>query len=171
MRRPLAVLALALLAAPLHAGDRLPVRVQTDTYRVRFPDDPEEESKKLAVGSGQSVPVVSRRATDPKSKAVFSVTVADYPPAFAEVPAKKLLDGVRDGLKGKDGRVNAEEETTIGPDRHPGRAVRIEAGKNTVRARLYLVGTRLYQVTVAGATKGFPEDASTEFFAAFEPAR
>jgi hypothetical protein len=171
MRRPLAVLALALLAAPLHAGDPLPVRVQADTYRARFPDDPEEESKKLAVGAGQSVPVVGRRATDPKSGAVFAVTVADYPPAFAEVPAEKLLDGVRDGLKGKDGKVKAEEERTLGPEKHPGRAVRIEAGKNTVRARLFLVGTRLYQVTVAGATKTFPEKASDEFFAAFEPTR
>src|SRR5205085_1948419 len=98
----------------------------------------------LAVGGGRTVPVTTHRATDLKSGAVFSVSVAEYPSAFAEVPADKVLDGVRDGLKGKDGKVKVDERLKGWSG---GRAVQVEAGRNTIHARLVLVGSRLFQVT------------------------
>ena len=162
--RPLLVL--LLVAAPATAADLLPFKSQAERWVARFPAQPTPDSKELAIGGSRSVPLVMHSAKDPKSQAVFSITVAEYPPAFAEVPAATLLDGVRDGLKGKDGKVTAEKPLK-GP--HPGRAVRIEAGRNTVRSRLVLVGTRLYQVTVAGSTRSFPDELSEEFFASFEP--
>ena len=163
--RPL--LALAVLAAPLAAAD-LTHKSDSATFTARFPTEPRLDEKDLVIGAGRSAWVAVHRATDPKSGAEFSVTVADYPAAFAEVPAATLLDGVRDGLKGKDGRIVNEEPMT-GP--HPGRAVRIEAGQNTIRTRLVLVGTRLFQVTVVGKTRSFPEKLSLDFYAGFEPKR
>ncbi len=158
--RPL--LALALFAAPVTAADPLPVKLLTDTFRVRMPGEPDIDAKELAVGGGRSVPVATHKATDPKSQAVFSVTVADYPSAFADVPADTLLDGVRDGLKGKDGKIKRE-------DRKGGRTLQIEAGRNVIHARLVLVGSRLFQVTVAGPGKSFPEKTAREFLDSFEP--
>lgn len=163
--RPL--LALAVLAAPLAAAD-LTHGSDSSSFTARFPAEPRLDEKDLVIGGGRSAWVAIHRATDPKSGAEFSVTVADYPAAFAEVPADTLLDGVRDGLKGKDGKVRAEERMR-GP--YPGRAVRIEAGSNTVRTRLVLVGTRLFQVTVTGKTSKFPEKLSEEFYASFQPKR
>lgn len=171
MRRPLLALAFALAAGPLHAADLLPYKSDSATFRARFPAPPETDTKELAVGGARTVPIVTHQAADPKSKAVFSVTVAEYPPLFAEVPADTLLDGVQDGLKGKDGRVKPEKPVGAVPPGVFGRAVRIEAGRNVVRARLYLVGTRLIQVTVAGTSKNYPEKAADEFFAGFEPVR
>ena len=57
-----------------------------------------------------------------------------------------------DGLKGRDGTVKAEEWFFYRSEKMPVRAVRIEAGKNQLRTRLYLRGSRLLQVTVAGPT-------------------
>ena len=159
--RPL--LAVALFAAPAVAADPLPTKLQTDTFRVRLPAEPDIDAKELAVGGGRSVPVSTYKATDPKSGAVFSVSVAEYPPAFTEVPADTLLDGVRDGLKGKDGKVKREDRSK------GGRTVVIEAGRNLMHARLLLVGTRLFQVTVAGPAKTFPEKTAQQFLDGFEP--
>lgn len=161
--RTLAVLLLA--AAPAFADDRLVHKSDSGSFKCLFPSPAEQDGKELAVGGDRTVPVWTHRAKNPTDH-VFSVTVAEYPPAFAEVPADTVLDGARDGLKGKDGKVKAEERMK-GP--YPGRAVRIEAGKNTVRTRLILVGSRLYQVTVTGSTKNFPEKMSEAFFASFEP--
>lgn len=153
---------LSLAAADLtHSAD-------SASFTARFPAPPKLDEKDLVIGGGRSAWVATHRATDSKSGAEFSVTVADYPAAFAEVSPQTLLDGVRDGLKGKDGKVKAEEPLK-GP--YPGRAVRIEAGSNTIRTRLVLVGTRLFQVTVVGKTRSFPEKLSEEFYASFEPKR
>ena len=162
--RTLAVL--LLVAAPALADDKLVHKSDSGSFKCLFPAEPESDGKELAVGAERTVPVWTHRAK--ANDWVYSVTVAEYPAVFAEVPADTLLDGARDGLKGKDGKVKAEEKMK-GP--YPGRAVRIEAGKNTVRSRLVLGGSRLYQVTVAGPTKNFPEKTSEAFFNSFEPAR
>ena len=158
-------LALALLLAAPAAAD-LTHPSDSGSFRARFPAPPTLDEKELAVGASRTVPVAAHRATDPKTGCVFAVTVAEYPPAFAEVPAETLLDGVRDGLKGRDGKLKSEEKLR-GP--HPGRTLRIEAGRNLVRARLVVAGSRLFQVTVAGPAHGFPDKLADEFFAGFEP--
>jgi hypothetical protein len=163
--RPL--VAVLLVAAPLAAAD-LVHSADSGSFKAKFPAPPRLDEKDLVIGGGRSAWVATHRATDPKSGAEFSVTVADYPAAFAEVPPQTLLDGVRDGLKGKDGKVVAERPLD-GP--LPGWAVRIEAGQNTIRTRLVLVGSRLFQVTVVAKTNKFPDKLSEEFYASFEPKR
>ncbi len=155
--------AVVLLAAPLVAlADNLPYKSDSSSFRIRFPAPPEMEGKELAVGADRTVPIWSHRASDPKSHALFSVTVAEYPPAFAELSREVILDGVRDGLKGKDGRIKRDER------KNGERFVQIEAGRNVVHARLVLVGSKLFQVTVAGPSRGFPDKLAREFLDAFE---
>ena len=99
-----------------------------------------------------------------------SVSYADYPETFRTVAAKQLLDGVRDGLKGTDGKVVAEDETTVGSgdSKVVGRSIRIEAGNNAIRVRVFLVENRLYQVMVAGTKAAVDANTADEFLKSFD---
>ena len=99
---------------------------------------------------------------------MFAVTFADYPEAYRDVPAKVILDGVRDGLKGKDGKVEHDDDAALGPDKVPGRAVKVVAGSRVVRARVFLHGTRLYEVMVTGPKDAVATKAADEFLKSFE---
>ena len=151
------------LAAP-------PVVFQSDAgrYAAAFPGKPRTETKELSTGPGRrAVPVTTDKVDDP-SGAVFAVTVADYPESFRDVTPKAVLDGVRDGLKGPDGKLLTDGELTVGEAKHPGRELVIEAGRNLIRARVYLVGTRLYQVTVTGPKGEAGGRRGDEFLKSFE---
>ena len=139
-------------------------------FRVKMPRDPDLDRKELATGPGgvQSVPVTTVRSSS--GKLVYAVSYADYPDTFRAVPAKTLLDGVRNGLKGTDGKVVKDEETTLGTGEKKvsGREFRVEAGNNAVRARAFLVETRLYQVMVTGPKSSVDSKSTDEFFRSFE---
>jgi hypothetical protein len=98
---------------------------------------------------------------------VLAVTFADYPETFLGVSAKKVLDGVRDGMKGKDGVVKKDEDIKLDGN-FPGRELRIEAGKRVIRARVFLTGTRLYQVMVTGEKQAADGKMADDFFKSFE---
>lgn len=83
----------------------------------------------------------------------------------------KLLNGVRDGLKGKDGILTRDKLTTFGDEKLPAREVTVEAGrnaKNSIRALLILSGNRLYQVMVTGSKDAVGKKPAEEFFKSFE---
>ena len=137
-------------------------------FRVKFPGKPKVDSKELASGPGgvQPIPVTTERVEGP-SGVVFAVTFADYPDTFLGVKAKTVLDGVRDGMKGKDGVVKEDKEVALGGTT-PGREIRIEAGKKVIRARVFLAGTRLYQVMVTGDRQPADGKSADEFLRSFE---
>jgi hypothetical protein len=171
-----AVLVLILAAVPALAQDRGNTRLLDFTtvdgrFKARMPRGADSDTKELATGPGgiQAVPVTTVRATGP-DRAVYAVTYADYPESFRSVAAKALLDGVRDGLKGTDGKVVQDEETTAraGTETITGRAFRIEAGSNVVRARVFLVENRLYQVMVTGKKSAVDRATADEFLKSFE---
>lgn len=143
---------------------------ESGRFRVKFPSKPRLDTKDLATGkSGISpVTVVTERA-ETRQDVVLAVVYADYPDEFKHVPAQKILDGVRDGLKGKDGRVVSDAEVQFAdPTQTSYRQIRIEAGRNVIRVRLYLVGSRLYQVLVIGDTRHVSSAECEEFFNTFE---
>jgi hypothetical protein len=142
-----------------------PYESSENQYRVAFPKDPTVTSKKLATAAGP-LPVHTARAEASKDL-VLSVTVTTYPESFLDVTPSKLLDGVRDGLKGADGTVKADKEITFGDGKHPARDVTVEAGKTTIRAKLILVDRRLYQVMLTGS-KDKVAAAEDEFLKSFE---
>ena len=166
---------LACLALVLAVADDpiSPTTSPVGRYTVRFPRLPKTDTKELAVGNGVTVPVVTAKA-DGKDGLVFAVVYADYPPEFREVSADKLLAGVRDGLKGKDGILTRDKPITFGADKLPAREVTVEAGKNAhnaVRAVLVLSGQRLYQVMVTGPKDAVGKKPADEFFKSFELTR
>lgn len=175
MTRTLALAAVVLTAlAPAAWADRdreLKLEEYTSDagkFRVKFPGKPRVDSKELASGPGgvQAIPVTTERV-EGHNGVVFAVTFADYPDTFLGVKAKTVLDGVRDGMKGKDGVVREDREVTLGGT-IPGRELRIEAGKRVIRARVFLTGTRLYQVMVTGERQPADGKSADEFLRSFE---
>jgi hypothetical protein len=86
----------------------------------------------------------------------YAVAYADLPIPVGESTAQTemRLDAARDGMiKNINGKLTGESRVMLNGT-HRGREVRATltaAGKNgTLRARIYLVGTRLYQVAVVG---------------------
>ena len=174
MRFPRAVapLALLLLATPAYA-DKEPrledYQSEAGRFKVRMPVGPRKvDSKELATGKGKQSIAVTTEKVDVPGGAVFAVTYADYPKSFEEVAPKTILDGVRDGLKGTDGKVTRDDETTLGTDKISGRDLRIEAGKNVIRARVFLADNRLYQVMVTGGKDAVSTKFADEFLKSFE---
>ncbi len=137
-------------------------------FRAAFPGPPRVETTTLATAAG-AVHVTTEKAEGGKDL-YLAVTFADYPDGFDAVAAKTLLDGVRDGLKGTDGRVTKDDETTLGPAGSglAGRDIRVDAGKNAVRVRAYVDGKRLYQVMVTGTRDTVTGKTAEAFLASFE---
>lgn len=172
MTRLLAALALATFVSTAWADKDREPRLESYTsgsgkFRVKLPGRPKVESKDLATGPGgvQPVPMTTERVEGP-DKVMYSVVFADYPDTFQSVNAKTVLDGVRDGMKGKDGQVKEDREILLG--KTPGRELRIEAGRKVIRARIYLVGTRLYQVMANGERSAIDGKGVDEFLRSFE---
>lgn len=171
----LVLLACTLFALTAGTGltqERAPELYQSDQgkFRVAFPERPKIDTKDLATGKAGAavVSVVTERAEAP-NRAILAVIYADYPDEFKTVPAKKLLDAARDGLKGKDGKLRMEKEVTLkNSPASSYRDLRIEAGSNVIRVRLYLVGTRLYQVMVTGDRKTTTNTVCDTFLDSFE---
>lgn len=175
MTRTLALAALAVIALTpaAWAGKDKEPRLEEYTsdagkFRVKFPGKPRADSKELASGPGgvQAIPVTTERVEGPNG-VIFAVTFADYPDTFLGVKAGTVLDGVRDGMKGKDGVVKEYKEITLGGT-IPGREIRIEAGKKVIRAKVFLAGTRLYQVMVTGDRQPADGKSADEFLRSFE---
>jgi hypothetical protein len=171
--RRLALVAVLLAAAPALAQRNPRMdwhESEAGRFKVRLPGKPKAEAKELALGTGgQSVTITTERADGPRDT-VFAVTYADYPESYRQVPAKAILDGVRDGLKGTDGKVTEDKVVFLGDsaDKLPGREFRVVAGSRTIRARVFLKGTRLYQVMATGVGDRLPTKLVDDFFDSFE---
>src|SRR5688572_19995383 len=125
------LVAVAALIAVVPAYAQRTVRLtqhesEAGKFRVKLPEKPDSDTKELALGTGgQTVQVTTERADGPDNS-VFAVTFADYPESYRQVPIKTVLDGVRDGLKGTDGRIDKDSEVFLGdgPDKLAGREFR-----------------------------------------------
>lgn len=137
-------------------------------YRAVFPGKPSEDSKEIATPSG-NVPTTTERA-DAGRELMLAITFADYPEGFKDLTAKTILDGVRDGLKGVDGKVASDAEVTLMRDgeKFDGRELKIEAGSKAIRCRTFLVGRRLYQVMATGTKSAVGSKLADDFLKSFE---
>lgn len=134
-------------------------------FKVRFPGKPEEKSQKAKTPLGELTVYTATYATP--DGGVYLVSHVDYPPTAAADHAT-LLDGARDGLKGKDGKVVADGPVPHAPDKAAGREVVIDKGKVQLRYRLYLKDSRLYQVGTVGTGGFVTGKAASEFLDSFE---
>jgi hypothetical protein len=149
--RLLLAAALLFLAAPAAAqpkGEKY--SPEGGRFTVRFPGKPKESPKTLDSPVGDLKVFIATYALADGS--VFMVSYTDFPEATVKPEnTKTLFDGVRDKLKEKDGKIIADAEVEVGPDKLPGRDIEIEKGKQRMRFRVVLRGVRLYQVAAIGS--------------------
>ena len=117
-------------------------------FRVAMPGKPTKGRDVLTTAAGP-LEGVNYVYTTPDQRGAYGIDYVDYP---AEVVRRndpeRILEAARDGLVGKlRGRVRDERRVSL--EGQPGRAVELAlADGRVVRAQLYLVGQRQYQLVV-----------------------
>ena len=137
-------------------------------FSVALPGKPAEKKSKAKVGDGEAdlhLFTVSHKGS------AFIVTYSDYPKDKIGADREKFVaDRVEANVAGLKGKVLSNEKLTLGKDKHPGREARVELGekKQLYRARVYLVGTRVYQVVVLGPDEFVKGKEVDDYFASFK---
>lgn len=117
-------------------------------FRVTMPGKPTKGHDVLTTAAGP-LDSVNYVYTTPDQRVAYGIDYVDYPPdVVRRNDPDRILEAARDGLVGKlRGRVR--DERRIDLEGQPGRAVELALGDGRfVRARLYLVGQRQYQLVV-----------------------
>lgn len=173
MSRASTAVCLLLLTTSACAGERKPPKyTHTSTeqgFSVGLPGKPRTSDRKVATVAGTLDVHIMRY--DGVSDVVMSVTRTDYPTEFAAVEPAKMFAEMLKEMKGADGKVTDEKEVTLGTEKHPGRQWRIEANKQIIRVRVYLVGTRLFQVMATGSKESVAGPYIEDLFDTFELAK
>ena len=129
-------------------------------FKVQMPGTPKEE---MPFAAGVSVKVYSVQETN----GVYSVAFADLPLLTKETTGQiqARLDGARDGMVKKANATLTSAPSITLRGAHPGREVNADlpAQKGILRAKVYLVDKRLYQVMVVG-TKSWATSADATKF-------
>lgn len=138
-------------------------------FKVQMPGSPKEESQSAKAPTGETMNL--NVASVQQKDGVYVVMWSDLPiPAGeSEKDIQTRLDGSRDGaLRNINGKLTDEKKITIG-DKHPGRDIQADLpnGKGSLRARIYLVGTRLYQVMVVGTSSWVSSADALKFLDSF----
>lgn len=166
----LGVIASLMLAAPVPATNRdSPYSPQDGNCRVQFPGRPKESLQTTKTPLGELKVFTATYATSDGNAYLLSWT--EFPPEAATAETRtSLYDGVREGLKGMDGEVLAEENKEIGKQKYPGRELLIQKDKGKVRLRFRVLmhDGRLYQVAVIGSAKFVDGKTAKEFLDSFE---
>jgi hypothetical protein len=145
-------------------------------FTVLLPGKPMETTQEVKSGAGPLTVHLFVQA--PSKDVAYVVGVNDYPDAFVKgkTADKVLDDGTQGGIKtledkGLHPRKTSEKKITLGEDKHPGRDIRIDIDKGVYRTRIYLVGSRLYQVTLVGPETVVTGKDADRYFDSFEVTR
>jgi len=156
--------AAALGAAAQDAPSALKLyRYASDGFAASFPSEPRMQTKNIPIEKG-SVELRSYRAeADP---AAIFVGVCDYGASIAGREPDSVLEGAKNAALANSGsHLVSETKLTLGI--YPGAGYEAESGAAHFSARLYLVGTTLYQTLVVYPL-GKPYAESTRFLDSFQ---
>ena len=140
---------------------------QQHGFKARFPGSPKEQSQPGPMGIQMTMYMVESK------NGVIGVAVADMPiperESDAEIQAR--LDGSRDGaLQNVGGSLKSSTAITLN-GKYPGREFTGTITKPTtgqMRAKIFLVNKRLYQVLVMGTDSYANSANATEFLNSFQ---
>ncbi|MBY0459567.1 MAG: hypothetical protein K2V38_19780 [Gemmataceae bacterium] len=159
---PRLLIAVAVVGLTALPGCRKPVEYTSQQYKFSavFPGTPKETDQTTAGVKVKMFAVESRNG-------MCGVAVSDMPIPAGE-PAdvtQGRLDGARDGaVRNVGGALKTSSPVTLGG--HPGReftATITSPAAGFLRSRVYLVGTRMYQVVVVG-TESYANSAECTNF-------
>jgi hypothetical protein len=134
-------------------------------FKVKMPGSPKKQSQPAAGTTLHTYSVEGRSGA-------MIASYGDMPIPAKEPEAKiqDRLDGARQGML-KNVNATLVKETKIQlPGGHPGREITADlpAGKGIMRARIFLVDTRLYQILVVGVPTFANSTDATTFLESFE---
>ena len=163
MKRLAAVAVVILLVrASLGAREEETYAPRGAHFEVKFPGKPKEATSNAKSKLGKLKVVTATFATSERN--VLMVSYTDFPEGSGEGDKRDaLIEGVRKGLKGKDGSVLSDKEVKIGKDQLPGQELLLDKGKEHVRVRIVLRNDRLFQIGAIG-TRDFVGGKETEAF-------
>ncbi len=147
-------------AGPLWSQELTPYTPEQGGFRVLLPGEPKHEQ--TTVGDGQDASDVQDQYIFQTKDGVYLVSYQDNP--NLEGADAALLDEAfvrgRAGLKKIFGGELLEEKEIELQQKYPGRELRftIPQAKGEAKCRMFLVGTRLYQVMAVG----LPEFVNTD---------
>ncbi len=135
-------------------------------FRVLFPGPPRKVSKKIDTAAGELEFIMYRAG----SKEIgFVVGYVDYPKEmFENTNINKMLDGARDGAV-KSVKGTLEDDKAFDFHGNLGREFKIKVSKKAItRARVIIIGNRLYQVMTVSESKKVLDEKSPKFFDSFK---
>jgi hypothetical protein len=131
-------------AAPPPA-DWKPYPVPSDGFSASFPSRPSSDKQNVPAGAG-TVEYHSYTAEDNSTTLIAGVT--DFGPALAGKDPDAILQGAKNGaVTNSKGKLVSEKPITLGANH--GIAFEIDSDSARVTARVYLVGTSIYEMIVA----------------------
>ena len=136
-------------------------------FKARFPGKPKKEQQTGPFGVAVTMYGVESR------DGLFGIVVSEMPIPANETPemTQNRLDGARDGaIRNVGGTQKTSSAITLN-NKYPGRefsASITQPKKGQVRARVYLVGPRLYQVMVMGTDSFATSSKADEFLNSFQ---
>jgi hypothetical protein len=169
--RVVAQILLTLLAAGCGSSTPQEYASPEGKYRVLFSGSPKLQDKTVPTALG---PITARIAiTEDWSRTARMVMYADYPAHLVQIDNRDaMLEAACQGMA-NESKLTALSKVTIALNGHPGREVSFESQpgrpgpKIAGRARIYLVGNRLYQVFIAGRSGQLEPETIQGFFDSF----
>ncbi len=155
-----AVACTLLLVSGCDNGEFREIVSEEGRFKVQMPGTPKETSQFVL---GFTMKTWSLE----KKEGGYAVAFADIPMASKEsdIQIQKRLEGARDGMVSNTrSKLTSSSRTTLN-GKYPGRDVEADLPdqKGILRARIYLVGQRLYQIMVVG-TKPWANSADATKF-------
>jgi hypothetical protein len=147
---PVLVLLVTALAPGAEEPKGGPFRSKEGKFSVALPDKPTEKTNKVKLDAGE---VELHLFSVAQKDHAYVVTYNDFPkPAVGDDRDKFLTGVVERNVASLKGKLASDVKVALGKAKHPGREIRVEIPdqKRLYRARLFLVGDRLYQVVALG---------------------
>jgi hypothetical protein len=136
----------------------------TDGFSADFPRDPGLQTTKIPIQNGATVEMHSY--TVEVSSTTLTIVVCDYGAGYAGMDPDMWLQRVKKGfLTGTKVRLLSEKKIALGT--YHGLELEVNKDQVHLSARIYVVGTRLYQ-TVVGSPLAEPYADTARFLESFQ---
>ena len=171
MKTCLSALSLLACVSVASAADWQPFSAPKGNFRAVFPAQPQESVQQLETALG-TIPYTTYMSEIEDGNVAYGVAYNDYPMEVLQADPEKILDGGRDGAK-ENLQGNVVSEISVTYKGHLGREFTIigevQGQKLFYHTRVFLIGTRLYQIQVVRVGET-PVDVAdvVRFFSSFE---
>ena len=133
-------------------------------FSVSFPAAPESHSDKI---DAHGIPTTMHTFACEASERVFIVSYNDYPKSAMRDEKQMLVDAEQGAMKNVHGTLIDDQAFKYGDYNARSYAVKV-AENHVVRANMFLVGSRLYQVLVVVPASDVDGASVRKFFGSFQ---